>query len=48
MADFGGDPEAFRGEARSWLEENFPPSLRRDPEAATEAMMAGRRPTRSA
>jgi alkylation response protein AidB-like acyl-CoA dehydrogenase len=45
MADFGGDPEAFRGEARSWLEENFPPSLRRDPEAATEAMMAGARPT---
>ena len=45
MADLGGDPEAFRGEARSWLEENFPATLRRDPEAATEAMMAGRRPT---
>jgi alkylation response protein AidB-like acyl-CoA dehydrogenase len=24
MADFGGDAEAFRLEARSWLEENFP------------------------
>ena len=28
MADFGGDPEAFRAEARSWLEANFPPSLK--------------------
>jgi alkylation response protein AidB-like acyl-CoA dehydrogenase len=29
MADFGGaDLEAFRAEARSWLEENFPASLR--------------------
>ncbi len=42
MPDFGGsDLEAFRAEARSWLEANFPPSLRRaadapptDPEAA--------------
>jgi alkylation response protein AidB-like acyl-CoA dehydrogenase len=28
MADFGGgDVDAFRGEARAWLEANFPPSL---------------------
>ncbi len=39
MADFGGDLDAFRTEARGWLEANFPPSLRRgdgapaDPEA---------------
>src|SRR5580693_3876268 len=30
MADSGGDLglEAFRGEARAWLEANFPPSLK--------------------
>jgi alkylation response protein AidB-like acyl-CoA dehydrogenase len=28
MADFGGDPEAFRAEAKAWLEANFPPSLK--------------------
>jgi alkylation response protein AidB-like acyl-CoA dehydrogenase len=28
MADFGGDPEAFRADARSWLEANFPSSLK--------------------
>ena len=30
MADFGGDTEleAFRAEARAWLEANFPASLR--------------------
>ena len=28
MADFGGDPEAFRAEARTWLEANFPKSLK--------------------
>ncbi len=29
MADFGGEPnlEAFRAEARAWLEANFPPAL---------------------
>ena len=31
MADFGGDAEAFRLEARSWLEENFPESLKDNP-----------------
>jgi alkylation response protein AidB-like acyl-CoA dehydrogenase len=28
MADFGGDPEGFRAEARTWLARNFPPSLK--------------------
>ncbi len=28
MADFGGDLDAFRAEARGWLEANFPPSLK--------------------
>jgi alkylation response protein AidB-like acyl-CoA dehydrogenase len=28
MADFGGDLDAFRAEAKSWLEANFPPSLK--------------------
>jgi alkylation response protein AidB-like acyl-CoA dehydrogenase len=27
MADFGGDAEAFRTEAKDWLAANFPPSL---------------------
>ncbi len=40
MADFGGDLEPFRAEVRSWIEANFPASLRidadkpADPEAA--------------
>ena len=34
MADFGGsDLDAFRSEARAWLEANFPESLRKDPDA---------------
>ncbi|HVN00039.1 MAG TPA: acyl-CoA dehydrogenase family protein [Caulobacteraceae bacterium] len=28
MADFGGDIDAFRADARSWLEANFPASLK--------------------
>ena len=28
MADFGGELDAFRAEARDWLEANFPPSLK--------------------
>jgi alkylation response protein AidB-like acyl-CoA dehydrogenase len=28
MADFGGDVEAFRADARAWLETNFPPALK--------------------
>src|SRR5580658_7351979 len=39
MADFGGDAEAFRVEARSWLEENFPAALRKNPLAQMAAMM---------
>ncbi len=31
MADFGGDLEAFRAEARAWLDENFPAAFKRDP-----------------
>src|SRR5580700_10836294 len=37
MADFGGNElDAFRAEARTWLEENYPKSLRRDADAASE------------
>ncbi|MGA0599958.1 acyl-CoA dehydrogenase family protein [Caulobacter sp. KR2-114] len=38
MADFGSELEAFRVEARDWLEANFPTSLRRNREAAEAAM----------
>ena len=31
MADFGGETEASRAEARTWLEANFPASLANDP-----------------
>ncbi len=41
MADFGGDVEAFRAEARTWLEANFPPALKKDPNAQMAAMMGG-------
>ncbi|HEX4199082.1 MAG TPA: acyl-CoA dehydrogenase family protein [Caulobacteraceae bacterium] len=41
MADFGGEVETFRSEARAWLEENYPQSLRRDSEATQEAVMMG-------
>jgi alkylation response protein AidB-like acyl-CoA dehydrogenase len=40
IADFGGaENDAFRIEAREWLAENFPPSLRADPAAQMAAMM---------
>ncbi|MFI4935581.1 MAG: acyl-CoA dehydrogenase family protein, partial [Caulobacterales bacterium] len=40
MADFGGgELEGFRTQARTWLDENFPAALRRNPEAVTAAMM---------
>ena len=39
MADFGGDVEAFRAEARTWLEENFPEELRREPAQQMAAAM---------
>jgi len=46
MADFGSEVETFRSEARAWLEENYPQSLRKDSEAAQEAvMMGGLKPT---
>jgi alkylation response protein AidB-like acyl-CoA dehydrogenase len=39
MADFGGsDLDAFRADARAWLEENFPTTLKDQPDAATIAM----------
>ena len=41
MADFGGDAEAFRAEARSWLEDNFPKALKDNPAAQMAAMMGG-------
>ena len=38
MADFGAtELEAFRTEARTWLEANYPASLRGHPEPLTEA-----------
>jgi alkylation response protein AidB-like acyl-CoA dehydrogenase len=46
MADFGGDPDAFRSEARAWLEANYPAELRdEDPDAAMRAAMAGGQPS---
>ena len=46
MADFGGaELDAFRQEARAWLEANFPPSLKRDPDAAVAIMMGGGTPS---
>jgi alkylation response protein AidB-like acyl-CoA dehydrogenase len=41
MADFGGtDLEAFRQEARTWLEANFPQELRNDPCRQMQAQMS--------
>ena len=45
MADFGGDVDAFRTEARTWLEANYPQSLRGDPEAGQRMMLGGAKPT---
>ena len=46
MADFGGgELEAFRAEARTWLEANFPPSLAHKPELILEAMNRREKPT---
>jgi alkylation response protein AidB-like acyl-CoA dehydrogenase len=46
MADFGSEVETFRSEARAWLEENYPPSLRKTSEANQEAaMMSALKPT---
>jgi len=41
MADFGGDAEAFRLEARTWLEENFPKSLKGNVAAQMAKMTGG-------
>ena len=42
MADFGGaDLDAFRTQAREWLNANFPKSLAHDTEAQTRAMAGG-------
>ncbi len=46
MADFGGDNlDAFRADAREWLEANFPKSLAKDPEAQTANMGGGAKPS---
>lgn len=46
MADFGGaDLDAFRTEARDWLEANFPKSLRGDRAALEAAIMNPEKPT---
>jgi alkylation response protein AidB-like acyl-CoA dehydrogenase len=39
-ADVGGDLEAFRSEARAWLDANFPDAFKRDP-SRQAAMAAG-------
>jgi alkylation response protein AidB-like acyl-CoA dehydrogenase len=49
MADFGGaELEEFRKEARTWLEENYPASLRKDPDRVTNQVMAESRQERDA
>ncbi|HEX7946033.1 MAG TPA: acyl-CoA dehydrogenase family protein [Phenylobacterium sp.] len=40
MADFGGDVEAFRAEAREWLEANFPKSLANKPDVQLAKLRA--------
>ncbi|MDP3745594.1 MAG: acyl-CoA dehydrogenase family protein [Phenylobacterium sp.] len=43
MADFGGDDtQAFRAEARTWLEANFPAELKADPAAQLAAAQGGK------
>ncbi|HLI67714.1 MAG TPA: acyl-CoA dehydrogenase family protein [Caulobacteraceae bacterium] len=43
MADFGGNElDAFRAEARAWLEENFPASLRGVPPPSFDESMSAR------
>ena len=37
MADFGGDVEAFRADARAWLAANFPVALKAEPGRRTGA-----------
>ena len=45
MSDTVDPLEAFRAEARAWLDENVPASLRGNPDLVTEAFMAGEKPT---
>jgi alkylation response protein AidB-like acyl-CoA dehydrogenase len=40
MADFGGDTEAFRAEARAWLDANFPKALAHDYDAQLAKLQA--------
>ena len=40
MADFGGDVETFRVEAKAWLEANFPKGLAADPMAQLAKLQA--------
>jgi alkylation response protein AidB-like acyl-CoA dehydrogenase len=40
MADFGGEVETFRAEARAWLEENFPKALAHDTAAQLAKLQA--------
>ncbi|MFI4935582.1 MAG: acyl-CoA dehydrogenase family protein [Caulobacterales bacterium] len=45
MADFGNELETFRAEARAWLEENAPQSVRKAPDMTMEQMEAGWTPS---
>jgi hypothetical protein len=45
MADFGGEQEAFRLEAREWLQANVPASLVGKADAITDAFMGGGKPS---
>ena len=46
MADFGAtELETFRAEARGWLEENYPKSLREDPAPLNAWLMGGAKAT---
>ena len=42
MADFGGDLDTFRSEARTWLSANFPAALKGDIAAQTAAAAGGK------
>jgi alkylation response protein AidB-like acyl-CoA dehydrogenase len=45
MADFGAELEVFRAEARAWLEENVPQSVRGRPDPTMEQMEGGLKPS---
>ena len=40
MADFGGEIETFRAEAREWLEANFPKALAHKPDVQLAKLQA--------